>query len=423
MDETKTPTPSVKTFAAWCLFDWANSAYFTNITTFIFATYFTQAVAADPTLGTAQWGQTSSLAGLAIALTAPVLGAIADHGGRRKPWIVGWSLVCIAATALLWFVRPNVADVPMALALVALATVGAEFAVVFYNATLPGLVGPDRVGRLSGWGWGVGYVGGLVCLTLALVGFVQPETPWFGLDKTALEHIRAVGPLTALWYLAFMLPFAFLVPEIRGPGLAAAAAIRAGLKQLKASWGEAKRQPDLIRFLAANMLYTNGLTTLFAFGGIYAAGSFGFSTAEVIQFGILLNVTAALGAAGFGWLDDRIGPRPVILIALGGLTLCGAAVLIVHDKLWFWIVGTLLGIFVGPAQAASRTLMAKLAPADKRNEMFGLFALSGKATAFAGPAVLGWITLAFDSQRAGMTTILVFFVLGFVLLWGVASRR
>ena len=164
------------------------------------------------------------------------------------------------------------------------------------------------------------------------------------------------------------------------------------------------------------MLYIDGLNTLFAFGGIYAAGTFGMDFQEILVFGIILNVTAGLGAAGFAWVDDWLGSKPTIMIAVAALTLLGAATLLVETKLWFMILGAGLGIFIGPAQAASRTLMARLAPAELRTEMFGLYALSGKATAFLGPATVGWVTLWFDSQRAGMATILLFFLAGLALL-------
>ena len=177
-----------------------------------------------------------------------------------------------------------------------------------------------------------------------------------------------------------------------------------------------RRYRQIALFLLARMIYTDGLITLFAFGGIYAAGTFGMSLDEVIQFGIALNVTAGLGAAAFAWADDRFGPRPVILVSLVALTILGTGTLLVESKTWFWILGSALGLFVGPAQAASRSLMARLAPPELETEMFGLYALSGKATAFMGPLVLGIATEIFDSQRAGMATILVFFAVGGVLL-------
>lgn len=409
--------------AAWCLFDWANSAYFTVIVTFIFATYFTEAVALDPTAGTTQWGHASSLAGLLIAILAPMLGAIADQGRGRKLWAILFSLLCIAATALLWNVKPTPADVPLALGLVVIATLSAEFAVVFYNAMLPGLVPPERLGRFSGWGWGVGYLGGLGCLALALVGFVQTDTPLFGIGKEEAANIRATAPMTALWYLAFLLPFAFMTPEAPGRGYPPRTALKIGLATLARTLREARGQPDLWRFLLANMLYIDGLTTLFAFGGIYAAGTFGFSFAEVIQFGIALNVTAAIGAVAFGWIDDRLGAKTAIAAGLIGLILSSAVVLVSSSKVVFWIAALLIGLFLGPVQASSRTWMARHAPEEKRAELFGLMALSGKATAFLGPLLLAEVTRATGSQRWGMATILIFFVGGLAMLLSVPNKR
>ena len=415
--------PSKPALAAWCLFDWANSAYFTVIVTFIFATYFTEAVATDPTAGTTQWGHASSIAGLAIAILAPALGAIADQGRGRKLWAILFSLLCIAATAWLWQVKPSPDHVPMALTLVVIATLSAEFAIVFYNAMLPGLVPPERLGRFSGWGWGVGYLGGLCCLALALIGFVQTDTPLFGVGKDEAAHIRATAPMVALWYLAFMLPFVFLTPDAPGRGHPPATALRIGLATLARTLREARAQPELWRFLIANMLYIDGLTTLFAFGGIYAAGTFGFSFAEVIQFGIALNVTSAIGAVAFGWVDDRVGPKTTIASGLIGLILCSAVVLVSESKAVFWIAALLIGFFLGPVQASSRTWMARHAPEAKRAELFGLMALSGKATAFLGPLLLAEVTRATGSQRWGMATILLFFAGGLALLASVPAKR
>jgi UMF1 family MFS transporter len=370
-----------------------------------------------------QWGHATSIAGLLIALWAPILGAIADQGRGRKLWAILFSLLCVFCTAWLWQVRPMTSDVTMALSLVVVATLGAEFALVFYNAMLPGLVAPDRLGRFSGLGWGVGYLGGLGCLAVALVGFVQTETPWFGVGKEQAAHIRATAPMVALWYLAFMLPFAFLTPDAPGRGNLPQTAIRIGLAQLGRTIKEARQQPDLWRFLLANMLYTDGLTTLFAFGGIYAAGTFGFTFAEVIQFGIALNVTAAIGAVAFGWVDDRLGARATIAAGLLGLLVCGAVVLISTSKLVFWIAALLIGLFLGPVQAASRTWMARHAPAERRAELFGLMALSGKATAFLGPLLLAEITRATSSQRWGMAIILVFFAVGLGFLASIREPR
>ncbi len=414
---------SPRALFSWCLFDWANSAFPTVVTTFIFAAYFTKAVAADEITGTSQWGYTISIAALVVAVIGPVLGAIADKGGRRKPWIAVFTLLCVVASALLWLTRPDPADVPWALVFVGLATIGFEMGMVFYNAMLPDLAPKRMIGRISGWGWGLGYGGGLVCLVVALFAFVQAEAPVFGLDKEALEDVRITPVLAAAWFGVFSLPLFFATPDKAASGLDISAAVRQGIAELIATLRRIREFADIARYLLARMIYTDGLNTLFAFGGIYAAGTFGMETAEVIQFGIAINVTAGLGAAAFAWVDDWIGPKRTILISLAALIVLGAVLLVIESKTLFWVFGLSLGLFVGPAQAASRSLMAHLAPAELRTEMFGLYAFSGKATAFLGPALFALGTDIFHSQRAGMATIVVFFVVGIILLWRVPDVR
>ncbi len=400
----------------WCFYDWANSAFPTVILTFIFSTYFTQSVAVDATRGTTQWGYAQSLAGLAVALTAPFLGSLADSRHRLKPWVGGFTSLCCLACLALWMIEPTSQHVIPAIVLVVIAGFSFEAAQTFYNALLPGLAGPKQVGRLSGWAWGCGYAGGLACLVVALVALVGDDSPWFGLDPLAMEGVRAVGPLVALWLALFAVPFFIWTPD-------RPATFSGGMggHHRRDSWFDrlktCARRPLLWRFLLAHMLYADGLVTLFAFGGIFAAGVYGLSLAEVIYFGIAINVTAGLGAAAFAWLDDFWGPRQVILISLAGLVLTSTALIIGSGPLWFWIFGPALGFFVGPAQAASRSLMAHLAPPGQEAASFGFFALSGKATAFIGPALLAWVTAVSQSQRIGMATILIFLIAGGLLLW------
>jgi len=400
----------------WALYDWANSAFAAVIVTFVFATYFSQGIAVDEVAGTVQWGHAMTVSALIAAFLGPTLGAIADAGGRRKPWVFVFTWLCVIATALLWFAAPSPDWVLYTLVLVVIANLGLDMAGVFYNAMLKDLVPPSRLGRLSGWAWGLGYFGGLSCLVIALFALVQTETPLFGLDKDQAEHVRATGPLVAIWLAFFSLPFFLLTPDRQSAGLSIFTAVRQGMQQLWQTVVHVKRHRTVGHFLLARMLYIDGLNTLFAFGGIYAAGTFGMELADVITFGILLNVTGGIGAFGFAWLDDRLGSKPVILVALIGLMACGLAAVMTTSVTVFWIIGGLLGLFVGPTQAASRTLMTRLAPREKQTEMFGLYALSGKVTAFLGPLVLATVTDWTDSQRAGMATILIFFVAGFALL-------
>jgi UMF1 family MFS transporter len=401
---------------SWCLFDWANSVYPTLIITFVFAAYFTRTIAATPEEGTAQWGTAMSLSALFVAVVSPILGAIADQDGRRKPWLFVTSLVCITASALLWTVTPGHQWIWLPLLLVAVGNAGFEMGQVFYNAMLAEIVPPSHLGRLSGWAWGMGYAGGLVCLALALLLFVQPDPPLFGLDKASAEQIRITGPLVAVWFAIFAIPLFLWTPDRQPSGLSYATAVRRGLATLYDTLRHVGRIRNIALFLIARMIYTDGLTTLFAFGGIYAAGTFGMSFDEILVFGILLNVAAGLGAAAFAWIDDWIGPKRTVILSLLGLMAFSTAILLIEDKLWFYVLGCGIGALIGPAQAASRSFMARLAPAEMRTKMFGLYALTGKATAFIGPAVVGWTTFWFDSQRAGMATILAFFLIGLLLL-------
>ena len=412
---------SSKQLAAWCLYDWANSAYPTVITTFVFAAYFTKGVAVDPITGTSQWGLAISISALCVALIGPLLGAIADHSGRRKPWLFSFTLISALCAMGLWFVTPEPGSVFMALFFVGVGTFAFELGMIFYNAMLPDLSPPRKIGRWFGWGWGLGYVGGLTCLALTLVAFVQTGTPWFGLDKEMAEHLRATGPMVGLWMLIFAVPLFIFTPD-KPSGAGFTEASKRGITSLIETFKHVTQHTNIARFLIARMIYTDGLNTLFAFGGIYAAGSFGFSFEDLILFGIGINVTAGLGAASFAWIDDWIGPKLTILISITALIFLSSALLLIDNVFLFWVFGLGLGIFVGPAQSASRSMMARLAPPEMRTKMFGLFALSGKATAFLGPALLAIMTDAFASQRAGMASIVVFFIIGALLLLRVNDK-
>lgn len=402
----------------WCLYDWANSAFPTLIATFVFAAYFTQGIAETPEEGTAQWGLMTGLAALAIALTGPVLGAIADFGGARKPWLAAMTVLTVVPTALLWFAEPSTDWAFYALLMAGLGTIGFELGMVFYNAMLPEIAPRAMLGRVSGWGWGLGYVGGLAVLGLCFVGFVGAEHPWFGLSREGAEHVRAVPVVAALWIAVFCLPLFAMTPDRPATrGVSAGQAVARGLGALRDTLRRIRDYRGVARFLIGRMLYTDGLNTLFAFGGIYAAGTFGMAQEEVLIFGASLNVTAGLGAVAFAFLDDRWGPKRVILISVGAITILGAGMLAATDEALFWSLGLALGAFLGPAQAASRSLMAHIAPPELRTEFFGLYALSGKATAFMGPLIVGWVTAWAMSQRAGMATILIFLVAGLAVIW------
>lgn len=407
--------------AAWCLYDFANSPVPTVVLTFVLPAYFVQAVAADAATATAQWALVQGLAALVIALAGPVLGAVADQGGGRKAWLGGFTALMAVACALLWTVEPTVGDGPRMLVLAGAVVVTLELGVVFYNAMLPRLVTAATVGRVSGWAWGLGYLGGLAGLVVVLFGFVQANPVPFGLDRESAEHVRIAGPLVAAWVAVFSLPLFLLTPDQKGGGASAMAAIRSGLGGLIETVRRLRESPVLARFLIARMLYIDGVNTIFAFGGIYAAGTFGLTISEVILFGIVLNVTAGAGAFVFGWVDDRIGPRPTILVALAGMVVCGIPVLTTPSVTLFWVFGAALGVFVGPVQSASRSMMVGLVPAGREGELFGLYALTGRVTAFVGPWLVGLVVATTGSQRWGLAVVMPLLISGGILLAGVRA--
>ena len=415
---------------AWCLYDWANSAFATIVGTFVISVYFAQGIwgdagesCGDQSEGAALWAFAIAIAGLVIAVLSPVLGAIADRTGRRKPWLAVCVAVAVVPTALLWFALPSREYALFALVCVAVASIGFELSTVFYNAMLPAIAPARMIGRISGWGWGLGYFGGLAALALCLVALVQPEQPWFGIPTENAANIRATAVLTAIWFTLFALPLFLFTRDTPATGIGALPAVRQGLAELAGTLRQIRRYGNVVRFLVASALYRDGLNTLFTVGGIYAACVIGMDFAQVILFAIGINVTAGIGAMAFAFVDDRVGSKPTVLVSVCGLCAFGLPLLFVETPVSFIALALCLGIFVGPTQAASRTLMARLAPPDMRNEMFGLYALTGRAVSIVGPAVFGLVATTFDSQRAGLSTILVVWVVGAALLLTVREQR
>jgi UMF1 family MFS transporter len=408
---------------AWATFDWANSAFPTVVSTFVIAAYFSQGIAPDPATGQAQWGWMQTIAAVCIALLSPILGALADNGGRRRAMLAACTLLTAVFTALVWFAKPDPSWTLYVLVCVGLATIAFEIGTVFYNAMLPEVTTPDHLGRVSGLAWGLGYAGGLACLGLALVLLVQPNPALFGLDRAASEHVRATAVLVGLWTVVFAWPVLLFVLDPPGARLPMGQAVAGCIADTARLVRGLPARPDMLRFLVARLFYTDGLNTLFAFGAIYAAGVHGMGMEDILLFGIAMNVTAGLGAAAFGLVDDRIGSKRSVLIALVGLILLGAALLLTDSVAWFWALAMAMGLFMGPAQAASRTLMAQMAPEGQCASHFGLFALSGRITGFMGPAALAAVTMATGSQALGMATVLVFLALGAAILASVRPVR
>jgi UMF1 family MFS transporter len=399
---------------SWATYDFANSPFTTLVVTFIYATYFTQAIAPDPVTGTALWSRGVTLTAVVVALLSPLMGAVADRGGYRKAFLLLSTAFCIAGSVGLYGVLPG--QTARALVWFVVANIAFEMGMVFYNAFLPDIAPRQLIGRVSGYGWALGYAGGLVALVLALVGFIRTEVPWFGFSTEAGENIRATNLLVAAWFAAFSLPNFLWVKEDKSRVTTEGSILDASFRQLVATFKEIRNYEQIFRFLIARLVYNDGLVTIFAFGGIYAAGTFSFTMEEILVFGIVLNLAAGIGAFALGFLDDVLGGKRTIQISLWGLMTATLIAIVAPSKALFWIAGILVGIFAGPNQSASRSLMGRFLPPDKENEFFGFFAFSGKFTAFLGPFLLGVLTQAFGSQRAGISIVLVLFVLGYILL-------
>lgn len=408
-----------KSIAAWCLYDWGNSAFTTLVVTFLYATFFAENFAEDSGRGTALWSRGITLSALAVAGLAPIAGRLADCGDRRRH-LIACVLICVGFTTALTFVQPGQPHaVITALGLFVVANVAFELSLVFYNAFLPSLAAPGQIGKISGYGWGLGYVGGLCTLGIALLGFVS-ETPWFGMATENGFNIRATNLLVAGWFLIFSIPmFIYLRDD---DASRAPVQLRSVFGDLLQTFRSLRKYREISVFLIARLLYNDGLVTIFAFGGIYAAGTFGFTFQELAMFGIVINVGAGMGALLFGFVDDRIGGKKTIavsLVALSAATILGA---LAPNRTWFWVAAVLVGVFAGPNQSASRSLMARLVPSQHAGEFFGFFAFSGKVTAFLGPLLLGLVADAYG-QRTGMASLLVFFIFGGLILWRVDEKR
>jgi UMF1 family MFS transporter len=340
---------------SWALYDFANSPFTTLIVTFLYPVYFAQAIVGDGEYATTLWSRAITITALVVAFASPVLGAYADRSGFRKRLLTIMTLASAAETAALFNVLPG--EVLTALVLFVIANVAYEFAGVFYNAFLTDLAPPQRVGSVSGIGWGLGYFGGLLALAAALVGLIQPETPWFGFSTEAGENVRAINLLVAVWFIVFTIPLWLFVHEDRSRISPRGQVVSATLRQLKRTFSELRKHEQIWRFLIARLVYNDGLVTVFAFGGLYASTTFGFTLDKVLVFGIVINLAAGIGAALMGFLDDRVGGKRTIIVSLFGLIGATALAVLATAEVWLWVAGVLIGIFSGPNQSASRSLM------------------------------------------------------------------
>ncbi|MAM35101.1 MAG: MFS transporter [Micavibrio sp.] len=427
MNASISPTPR-KTAIGWSLYDWANSAYATIILTFVYSVFFSKTIIGDDVTGGAYWSYAIAISGVLIALSAPILGAVADYAGHTKKWIGFFTLVCAMATAGLYIGKPDAGStlVFLILLLVVISTTALELALVFYNALLPRIAPPTHIGRISGWAWACGYIGGLLALGLCLyllTGLGERLSPLLDIPADQDQNIRASAILTALWFLIFSIPFFIFVPETKPVSKSLRQAIGDGLRDLKVTFASFRKSKNIMTFLIASALYRDGLATLFALGGIYAATTYDMSFTDILIFAVGLNMTAGLGAFGFSFLDDAIGSKKTVIYSLSCLILSGVVVLFAPSKSAFLITSLFLGLFVGPVQAASRTLAGRLAPVREETKIYGFYALTGKSIAFLGPLSYGFFSTLFQTQKAGLVSILLFWSAGLVLMYFVRETK
>jgi UMF1 family MFS transporter len=393
------------------------------ILTFVFSVYLTDAVGDARPEASAALGYAMGAAGLFIALLAPVIGQRADASGHRKLATGVWTGCTIAATAALFAVRDDPGYLWLGLLLLAIGSVVAELAQVSYNAMLSQVAKPATIGRVSGFGWAMGYVGGIVLLLIVYYGFVAGDGPTaglFGVSRDDGFNIRLIALVAAAWFLVFAVPLFLRVPELPPSGPSSRLGIVGSYRALVADLVALYREDrHAVYFLAASALYRDGLAAIFTVGSVLAVGVYGIGVGDVLLFGVAANVVAAVGALAGGRVEDRVGPKPVVMVSLLGMIAAATVLLFVSGPLMFWVFGLALVLFVGPAQSSSRTFLARLAPAGREGEFFGLYATTGRAVSFLAPSLFGLFVSLFAEQRAGIAGILLVLVAGLLALWPV----
>jgi len=424
---------------SWSMYDFANQPFTTLIVTFIFGKYFVEVLAQNEITGTSLWSLGITITALCVSFLSPFLGAIADSGGYRKVFLITSSYLCVIATLCLYFIDPNQSFLfwnynihisIVALAVFIVANIGFEFGTVFCNSYLLDLSNNNNIGKISGYAWGLGFVGGLISLGISLSIFDLSNN---------IDDVRYVSLLVAIWFIIFSLP-TFLFVKDRKPQKGFKNHINNSFNSITTTFTNISQHKSIVRFLIARLFYNDALVTIFAFGGIYA-GHLGFSYVEVLILGVVLNVAACIGSFLFGYLEDKIGVFRMLNITLWVLFFavllafiapfinCNSLICFndeisyfINPKSLFWIAGVFIGLMQGPNQSGSRSLMARLSPEDKKNEFFGFYAFSGKATSFIGPLLFGILTAAFGTQQAGLFIVVLFFLIGILFFQSLKSK-
>lgn len=445
---------------SWALFEWARNPFVLLVTIYLFAPYFANFVVGDGVKGQGLLGEIQAYSGIVIAILAPFLGAIADSGGRRKPWIALYSLILAGAMFMLWFAMPH--SVGWSLFLVgvwwALANVAYEFSAVFHNSLLPSITSHRRIAGLSGLGLALGNAAGIILLLFMLIAFALPgKIPWsfipahplFGIDQALHEPERLAGPLGAVWLLIFAIPLFLFTPDRPSTNLPLAAAMREGVRSVIRTVRSLRHYRNVGMYLLARLFFNDGMTAVLVFGGAYASSTFHWGPIQMLIYGIELSIFAVFGGFFGGFIDNRFGSKRAIFISIGGTALFGLISLtMAPDRiLWFipydvatpkiwslpffntWPEIIYLGIvnfiavLITAGYANSRTMLARIAPVEKMTEFFGLYSLSGQSTSFLATGFVAWLTFASQSQRIGLLGETLFLTVGLILMFFVKEQR
>ncbi len=448
-------TASRAGLGGWVLYEFAYGPFFITFVMFIFSPYFQLVLVGDEVRGQALWGYTATIAGLLIAVLSPVLGALNDAMGPRKPGIAWFTVICIGSLGLLWFAQPELAfAIPLAMAAYIVAGVAAEVAGVFHNSMLPAIVSERRVGALSGTGYALSYLGAVAAFAIWFVLFQTPEVPALGIDDEARQRVMA--PFSALWLLVFIVPFFLFTSDFPRSGRSMREALDHGFKGLNKTLRSLSHYRNVATFLLARLIYYDGMMAIFTFVAVYAAGVFGWGPEKMMFYAVAMLSVGFFSSLAGGALDDFIGSKRTLLITVFmfgfflavGLSITPERVPWLplawhtngHDvpliggllqalgftelpERWYFACGILTTFFVGPALASSRTMLSRIIPPDKSAEFFGIYNLTGKLTAFLGPLAIGLATDISGSQRTGMGVIFVFLFVGGALLFLVKEER
>ena len=402
------------------LYDLANPAYTMIVVTFITSAYFANQIVGDPQLGAAYWQWTAGLCGILIALTGPLLGNIADKKPKGKINLLQiFTILCILTTCLFWFAKPMSNYILFTLIIFLLSNYCYEAATIFYNSLLKNCSSENNIGKTSGLGFALGYIGSVPVLLFTLYVFVLPDTIPFGLDKSKFENIRFIPIIAALWFLIFSLPMISYFKRYVQFKENTVDQTPIFKKLIELIWKN--KFTPIGRFLLARMIYSDGVIVLIAGGGVYASGVFGFTPGELLELAIYANIVAFIGVLLGGHLNDKFSSKIIILICIVALT---ATVfygsVIAQTKTQFFFNVMVISFFIGSIQSASRVMMTGLLKTTDQGKGFGLFSFSGRVTAFAGPLLVGTVTY-FYSQRIGFLSLTLFFILGFLLMLSVKN--